>query len=413
MPVAYDDIEVTQPLPTIQLDDNESGLAILARYHGCPVGFWLDTLPRGARVTPEMLSARIAVEAGAAISLAQMRSEAGRVARDDGRVTVTVAICTRNRPERLERLLGSLMQAGVAAHPNRVEILVVDNAPPDDRTHAVVSRFPAVRYTMEPRPGLNFGRNRAWREARKELVAYVDDDVVVDRGWLSGLLEAHGTDPEAGGFTGLVVPFALETEAQVLFERNGGFRRGVLPKRHQLSYRYDTSFPVPSGEVGAGANMCFRRDLLARLGGFDEALDTGPPLPGGGDLDMFYRVLRAGYAIAYAPSYLVFHEHRRERSELKAQYESWGRGFMAFLAKCYRTDPSERARHAKLMRWWLASQAKILGQALRGKHPLPADMVLAEIRGGLVGLFGEYARSERRISKIRREYASSKLAEAA
>ncbi len=107
---------------------------------------------------------------------------------------------------------------------------------------------------------------------------------------------------------------------------------------------------------GAGANMAFARDVLERIGGFDEALDTGPPLPGGGDLDMFYRIVRSGYTLVYEPRYLVFHEHRREISDLRRQYKSWGLGMMSFVAKAYRTDPTERKKILRLILWWMRYQ---------------------------------------------------------
>ena len=67
------------------------------------------------------------------------------------------------------------------------EVLVIDNAPSDDATAELVKTFPGVRYVPEPRPGLDFARNRAWIEATGELIAYLDDDVIVDSGWLAGL----------------------------------------------------------------------------------------------------------------------------------------------------------------------------------------------------------------------------------
>jgi hypothetical protein len=108
--------------------------------------------------------------------------------------------------------------------------------------------------------------------------------------------------------------------------------------------------------------MAFRRDVLRELGGFDDTLDTGAPMPGGGDLDMFYRVIRAGGVLVYEPSYMVFYEHRQSEADLQRQYFSWGLGFMAST---------------------------------------PPRMILAEISGGIVGISGEYRRSCKRIAGIR------------
>lgn len=407
MPYAFVDIEVMQPLPSVTLGAEETGLAVLVRRKGRPVGFWLEALPGGYRLDEQALAARIAERAGTKLVEGAIREELPAPPDPPPFPSLTVAVCTKDRSERLARCLRSILDVDVPDGVARPDILVVDNAPSDRRTREVVEGLPGVRYAVEPRPGLDFARNRALHEASGELVAYLDDDVVVDGGWLGGLAEAWGENPDAGAFTGLVLPFALETPAQILFEENGGFRRGVDKLRFYGQTRPGVSlYPVGAGEFGAGANMAFRRDVLLALGGFDDALDTGGPLPGGGDLDIFYRVVRAGYALVYEPAYLVFHEHRRELDALRRQYESWGRGFMAFLEKVERTDPEQRGKVEAMRRWWFDHFKRQLAKSVLGRHSLPPNMVLAEIRGGLRGRRGEYDRSLRRTEAIRRQFAA-------
>ena len=149
--------------------------------------------------------------------------------------------------------------------------------------------------------------------------------------------------------------------------------------------------------------MAFRRDLILELGGFDEALDTGRPLPGGGDLDMFYRVVRSGNSIVYEPTFLVFHQHRRQLAELRRQYESWGRGFMAYVSKSMNTDPEMRSIFRELVRWWWFHQASRLKESFGGRPFLTWSMVMAEMWGGAKGILGEYRRSQQRIEKLKQE----------
>ena len=94
----------------------------------------------------------------------------------------------------MARLLDSLGKTlPTVAEPNgSLDIIVVDNAPSDDRTHTLVDEWGGARYVLEPRPGLNFARNRAIAEARGALLAFLDDDVVVYRHWRRGLAEAVG-----------------------------------------------------------------------------------------------------------------------------------------------------------------------------------------------------------------------------
>ena len=151
--------------------------------------------------------------------------------------------------------------------------------------------------------------------------------------------------------------------------------------------------------------MTFRREVLLKLGGFDDALDPGAPLPGGGDLDMFYRIIRSGNVLVYEPQYLVYHQHRQEYEKLRRQYWTWGLGFMAFVTKSYQTDPAQRSQFRRLVQWWFKDQGKQLIKSLMGRHLLPSEMILAELWGGIVGLLGEYSRSQQRIEQIRRQYS--------
>lgn len=409
MPYALADIETTEPLPTLTLSGQETGVAVLLRRKGRPVGFWMEALPPGTTLAPGALAPRVSAHAGEKLLGERIREEMAPPPAPEAPPSLTVAICTHDRPERLARCLDALR--ALDPRPPDFEVLVVDNAPPDERTRALVASRPGVHYAREPRAGLDFARNRAVREARGELLAFLDDDVAVDARWWTGLREAWAQNPDSAAFTGLVLPYTLDTEAQILFEQRGGFRRGFDKLRyHGQDQPGNPLYPCGAGIFGAGANMAFRRDVLRDLGGFDEALDTGPPLPGGGDLDIFYRVIRAGHPLVYEPLQLAFHEHRRTLDGLRRQYRSWGLGFMAFIAKTYRTDPARRSRLRRLVAWWFKDQARQLLKSLLGRHVLPPRMVLSELAGGVAGLLGEYARSQQRIERIRTRFAEHEQA---
>jgi hypothetical protein len=147
--------------------------------------------------------------------------------------------------------------------------------------------------------------------------------------------------------------------------------------------------------------MAFDRSLLIALGGFDEALDTGSPLPGGGDLDIFYRVLRSGRTMAYEPRYAVYHEHRESIPQLRRQYWTWGLGFMAFLVKSRRSDAALNGKQNAAIRWWLLDKLGALAKAACRLRAREFGFLAAETWGGIVGLAGEYDRSRTRVRKIR------------
>ncbi|BAZ11714.1 family 2 glycosyl transferase [Calothrix sp. NIES-4071] len=401
------EIEVTQFLPTISLSENHTGVALILRRQDKPIGFFMQALPAKSVLTSETIMQIISNQVGKKIIEESIREELKVEAANYGDFpSLTVTICTKDRPDNLARCLKSLIklqQSDLEAKP-RFEILVVDNAPSNNSTKELVAALSTVSYVREPKPGLNFARNRAIQEANGEILAYIDDDVVVDRNWLNGLMEAWAENTSAGAFTGQVLSYALETEAQIVCEQRGGFRKGFDKIRFGQTLPDNPLYPCGAGVFGVGCNMAFRREILIKLGGFDEALDAGAALPGGGDHDMFYRVVRAGYILVYEPLYLVYHEHRRDYAGLKRQYSrSWGLGFTSYITKCYLSDPSQRQKLRHLILWWFNYELRQLSESLLGKHPLSPNILLAELLGGITGLLGEYSRSKKRTEKIIRQ----------
>src|SRR4051812_42190841 len=137
--------------------------------------------------------------------------------------TVTVAVCTRDRPADLARCLDAIQ----ALDPPPDQIVVIDNAPSSNDTRMLVIQRPGVRYVRESRPGLDWARNCATHEATSDVVAFTDDDVIVDPLWVGTLKRTFADFPEAMAVTGLVLPYELETAAQLQFEEYGGVGRGL------------------------------------------------------------------------------------------------------------------------------------------------------------------------------------------
>ena len=416
MSYALIDVDLSGPVSGVRLGPDQTGLAMTVRWRGRPCGFAMGALRPGTALDAAEVR-QLADRAGGYQALVErVRTEVA--VPSVPLPPVTLAVCTRGRPREVARLVASLadLTPPRGGTPDLL-LLVVDNARPDGATSEGVESVAAdppvvagrplrVRYVVEPRPGLDFARNRALASAPDGIIAYLDDDVVVEPGWLDALAEAHAENPDAGAFTGLVLPLALDTEAQVLFERRGGFRKGFAKRRHGGEVPGDATYPCGAGVFGTGANMAFRLDLVRALGGFDEALDMGAALPGGGDVDMFYRVVRSGRPLVYEPTFAVKHEHRRDRPGLRRQFQrSWGTGTTAFAMKLYAVDPEVRPRVRRLLGWWVRDQGRRVGRAAVRRGPLPFDMAVAEFWGGLVGLAGRYGRARRLAEAIRTKHA--------
>ena len=223
-------------------------------------------------------------------------------------VNLTAVLCTRDRPEGAKRCLDSLQEQ---SYP-RLTLMVVDNAPRDDRIRQFVEsgqfRVP-VRYVAEPVPGLSHARNRAVAECETELIAFLDDDEVACRYWASELVRCFIEEPAVDCVAGVIVPRELRTPAQQLYERFGGHSKGrgfrpmIFDGRQMGKTR--ALFPLPP--FGTGANMAFRLGAIRELGGFDTALGAGAATHGGEDTDIFSTLLLNGRRIAYRPAALLWH----------------------------------------------------------------------------------------------------------
>lgn len=294
---------------------------------------------------------------------------------------VTVVVPTARRPERVRACIENL---AAMSYPN-FEILIVDNAP-DDRGTAEAVRECAlvdarVRYVAEPLPGSSVARNRGAREAASEIVAFADDDIEVDAGWLSWMVEPFVSDEQVDVVTGLVLPKSLDTPQQRWFEQVVGFGKGLEPRR------YDTGpnrpgdrllFPYWGPAFGTGASMAFRRTVLVAIGGFDPALGTGSPALAGSDVEALSHVVIRGGRLAYEPRALCWHNHRASEAALRSQTFTYAVGATAIFTKWLLRDP-------RLFGYMLREAARLAraaphGRARRGAKTVEGSRLATQLR---------------------------------
>jgi hypothetical protein len=204
-----------------------------------------------------------------------------------------------------------------------------------------------------------------------------------------------------------VLPDELDTSAQVLFERYGGFGRGFQREVYRVDVETGESAAQlygGTGRFGTGANMAFRRRFFETEGLFDPALDVGTPSNGGGDLEMFFRVLKSGAALVYEPAAMVRHRHRRDYASLKKQIANNGIGFYAYLIRTAQAYPDERAALLRLGVWWLWWwNVRRLLRAIVRPRAFPLDLIVAELKGSLIGL-RRYAAARRHAAGVLRQF---------
>ena len=263
----------------------------------------------------------------------------GAAPRRPGRLIVTslsVVVPTRDRPEMLAACLGALGASLRAGD----ELIVVDSASADAGSVAAVVAAHGGRLVRCDEPGASRARNAGIGAAAHGVVAFVDDDVRVAPGWAAGMAAAFATDGVVF-VTGRVDVPPEQADRQRL----------VALKTEVHPNPIDLETPAP---LGASANLGVRRDALVAVGGFDELLGGGARLEAAEDLDLFDRLLAAGFRGRYEPEALAFHEQWRDRWALVRLDWRYGIGAGARLSKLARTDrpaPAPGRARGVLGRW--------------------------------------------------------------
>jgi GT2 family glycosyltransferase len=356
-------------------------LLALVRRAGRPQGFVLLDVdgPRVTRAELEPALSEMPAASAPASPVAPARAP-----------FASVVVCsTLEREDELRRCLDSLAALEYADY----EIVLVDNS----RAGAVpawIAERAHVRVVREGAPGLSAARNLGLAEATGAIVAFTDDDVIADRGWLAALAARFEARPLEACVTGLVLPRDIETPAQALFEQyTGGFgpremralSHGLRPRRPfgraTIAQTDDAGALVREfslyahGGIGVGANMAFRAAVLRELGGFDVCLGAGTPARAGEDIDVFARLLWRGHRIGFEPAAVVLHRHRHDAAGLCRQIESYGTGFVACTLALVADDPRHLA--AELATAPLAARrlGGLFWRRLRHPAPAPADGV--------------------------------------
>ena len=212
---------------------------------------------------------------------------------------VSLIICTYNRAEILPRCLVAAVSQTLPR--SEFEVILVDNASTDN-THAIAERFPEVRYLLCPFRGLSQARNTGAAAARAPIVTYIDDDAIAAPDLLEQVLAAFAAVPDAACVGGRIdVTLPPRRPAWYSDDLAGYFSGFHLPCAGIQRVTDLSEFPF-------GANVSFRREVIEKLGCFNVKLGrSGKDASGGEELDLEYRIAKAGYRIYYTPQAQVEH----------------------------------------------------------------------------------------------------------
>ena len=220
----------------------------------------------------------------------------------------SVILCTYNRCELLSRALDSVLNSELP-ESFQWELLVVDNNS-SDKTKAVVDsyrvRFPNLRYIFEARQGKSHALNRGLREAKGEILAFMDDDVQVDPQWLSKISAPFHAGPWAG-VGGRILSKRLFSACVVALSWS------IFPWRNSRVFRLWRRTQRTDG-AAVRHQYGLSKSIFEKYGAF--RLDLGP-CPGteirGEDTEFGRRILKAGERLWYEPDAVVYHEVPKNR----------------------------------------------------------------------------------------------------
>lgn len=225
---------------------------------------------------------------------------------------------TRNNEDTIGELLESLAKQSLAAF----EVIVVDSS--SDRTPEIALRYPFVRVVRVPPTGINVARNAGVKEARGEIVAFIDGDCRAPRDWLESIarfFEGKTTAVAVGG--SVLTAEELRGSTVAMY-----YNEALWP----MMTVYEREVEITAGNfhkvrVPNGNNMAFRRGALL-ANPFDESIKGGYD-----EVELLWRLCASGCKVYATPSIKVEHFHTGSLRRMLKRAFSYGRGHYLFFAK--------------------------------------------------------------------------------
>jgi O-antigen ligase/GT2 family glycosyltransferase len=293
---------------------------------------------------------------------------------------ISAVIATRNRTTLLDDTLATLAAQDVPA--GALDVVVVDDGGEADLAPIVEARTTErvpVRLVRQAHGGLSVARDRGVAESNGEIVAFLDDDVLVSPGWAAAVLDAF----ERSDVAAVAGKIDLRCEAPV----PRWLTRPRLRYVGHLDLGPDPRRLAP-GETPFGGNCAVLRSFHARVGGFSAALGrTGEGLISNEEIDFFRRVREHGGRLAWEPEAHLLHRVPADRlTEGWFLRRAYAQGVSDELMRRAPRGPERPARVARELVRMGRAVPIMARRLLEGRAPVDARLWLAYCRGRIAAI---------------------------
>ncbi len=243
---------------------------------------------------------------------------------------ISIVVPVLNASIDIDKCMASLVDQDYPR--NHYEVIIVDNGSVDNTVN-IINEFIKkhtekhngnIKIFHESKKGSYAARNTGIKNSRGDIVAFTDSDCIVSKNWLSELYKGFKSE-DIGCVVGAVHPYHGKSLVE-RFSKN----KDVLSQELTLNSNF-----LPYGQT---ANVAFRKDVLEKIGYFDETFKSG------GDADIAWRMqLLTTYRLIYRPDSIIEHHHRTTLKNLFLQYFKYGLG-LAMLNKKYDRNKNNMKR---------------------------------------------------------------------
>jgi len=214
---------------------------------------------------------------------------------------LSVIIVTRNRAESLMSCLDSLINQSKTPD----EIIIVDNNSKDN-TKIIVNDCKGilpVKYIFEPMVGIPFARNTGIKNAKYDIIAFIDDDCIAEKNWIENIIKTHKKHKNI-----------LVLQGKTCNQSKGN----LLSDSFQYILDNFESLPLDT------KNVSFKRSLLKNFN-FDERFKVCE------DIELGVRIKQKKIKIMFSEKIITYHNHRQ--SFISFSRQQFISGIYAYLLK--------------------------------------------------------------------------------